>query len=67
MHYTIVNEYGNFLYKYLNYRNTPLNLPGATISSPPGPAGHRTPYGLLRVAHENLNLEGVYGKKVMAY
>jgi len=39
------------------YRNTPLNLPGATISSPPGPAGHRTPYGLLRVAHENLYLE----------
>jgi hypothetical protein len=39
------------------YRNTPLNLPGATISSPPGPAGHRTPYGLLRVAHEKIYLE----------
>jgi len=23
----------------LEYRNTPLNLPGATISNPPGPVG----------------------------
>jgi hypothetical protein len=40
------------------YRNTPLKLPWATICSPPGLDGQRTPYGLLILTHENLNLEG---------
>jgi hypothetical protein len=42
----------------LDYRNTPLKLPWATISSPSGPDGQRTPNGLLIEAHENLILEG---------
>jgi hypothetical protein len=36
----------------INYRNTPLKLPWATISSPPGPDGQSQ-------AYENLNLEGL--------
>ncbi len=39
-------------YPSVEYRNTPLKLPWATISIPPGPDGKRTPYGLLRVVHE---------------